>query len=432
VARLLLGVVWIWASLSKLAHPREFVQAVRAYDATPEWLSRAIGYGLPVLELCLGVVLILGVTVRIAAAVSGVLLLVFLIGIIQAAARGISLVCGCFGGGGTTDGSTSYTLDILRDIGLLIAAVYLVLWPMTRLSIEEYLARHDHVEMPSAKRMRTPEGRRRYEAQLASARERAHSRALYLDSSIIIVVLLVSIIGIGVQSGRAKISNVVPGTNATAAQGIVFGKKAAAVVDVYEDFGCPICKQFEADTHVQLEKDVRANLAQVRYHPISILDRGSPNQYSTRAANAAICVSDVSVDDFLAYHDLLYGTSGGAPVQPQEGTPGPGDAKLTSLAKQAGVPAAKTSTVSDCILNQTYKPFVQQLTEKASEKGINSTPTIFVNGKQLGDHNASTLFAAIAAADKGHTPSPSVTPSPTVTPSATVTTTTTPSPSPTK
>ena len=49
VARLLLGIVWIWAAASKLSKPLEFVQAVRAYDATPEWMSKAIGYGLPVL-----------------------------------------------------------------------------------------------------------------------------------------------------------------------------------------------------------------------------------------------------------------------------------------------------------------------------------------------------------------------------------------------
>ena len=79
-ARLLLGVVWIWASMSKLAHPLTFTQAVRAYDATPEWLSKGIGYGLPVLELCLGIALVVGVTVRIAAAVSALLLVVFLIG----------------------------------------------------------------------------------------------------------------------------------------------------------------------------------------------------------------------------------------------------------------------------------------------------------------------------------------------------------------
>ena len=56
VARLVLGVVWIWAGWAKLVDPRGFTQAVRAYDATPEWLSKLVGYGLPMFELCLGAV----------------------------------------------------------------------------------------------------------------------------------------------------------------------------------------------------------------------------------------------------------------------------------------------------------------------------------------------------------------------------------------
>jgi protein-disulfide isomerase len=424
LARLLLGVVWIWASLPKLAHPLVFTQAVRAYDATPEWLSKAIGYGLPVLELALGVMLIVGVTVRIAAAASGVLFVIFAIGLIQASLRDIKLTCGCFGGGGPTDGNTSYTLDILRDVGLLVVAAYLVVWSVTHLSIEEFLARNDHVELPSAKRMRTPEGRRRYESQVAAKQATARSRTRYLDGSIALVVVLVTVIGIGVQAGRAKISNVVAGKNVTVANGVVFGKKAAATVDVYEDFGCPICKQFENSVASKLDKAVRGNLAQVRFHPIAILDDRSPNKYSTRAGNAALCISDVSVDGFVAYHSLLYGS-----VQPTEGTAGPGNAALTALGRQAGVPSADLTTVSDCILGQKYAPLMAQLTEKASEAGINSTPTVLVNGKQVAGTSAA-LFAAIAAADKGHTPSPSVTPSPTPSTSASVSPSVSPSASP--
>jgi protein-disulfide isomerase len=177
---------------------------------------------------------------------------------------------------------------------------------------------------------------------------------------------------------------------------------------------------------------VRGNLAQVRFHPIAILDGSSPNQYSTRAANAALCVSDVSVDAFVRYHNLLYG-----PIQPTEGTPGPGDAELTSLATKAGVPKAQLTTVSDCILNGTYKPLVKELTEKASEAGINSTPTVLVNGKHV-SATPSALFAAITAANVGHTPSPSVTPtpsspSPTVVPkSSPASSSRSPSPSPSK
>lgn len=411
--RLLLGVVWIWSSWSKLSDPLHFVQAVRAYDATPEWLAKGIGYGLPVLELGLGVVLILGVAVRIAAAVSAVLFFLFLIALIQAAARGLSLSCGCFGGGGPTDGPTNYLLDIVRDVALLIAAGYLVLWSHTRLSIEEYLARNDHVLQPSAKRMRTPEARKRYEAQVAASRAKARSRARYVDGSVLMVIVLVSIIGIGVQSGRAKIDNVIPGQNATAANGVVFGKKAAATVDIYEDFGCPNCFDFEQATRTVLEADVRANLAQVRYHPISFLDGSSLNEYSTRAANAALCVSDVSVEAFVRYHGILFGKdSAGAQVQPKEGTAGPGNAKLTALAKQAKLAPTQVTSVSDCVLSGQFKPLVAQLTDKASERGVHGTPTILVNGKELADHSSATLFAAIAAANKGHTPVPSKTPSP--------------------
>ena len=78
------------------------MQAVRAYDATPEWLSKAIGYGLPVLELCLGALLILGVAVRLAAIVVDRAVRGLPDRRLQAAARGLKMDCGCFGGGGTT------------------------------------------------------------------------------------------------------------------------------------------------------------------------------------------------------------------------------------------------------------------------------------------------------------------------------------------
>lgn len=415
VARLVLGVVWVWASLAKLRAPLDFVRTVRAYDATPELVSKGISYGLPVLEIAIGALLIVGVAVRLASAASVFLLVVFLIGLIQAAARGLQLDCGCFGGGGSTSGSTSYTLDILRDVGLLVLATFLVVWSFTRLSLEEFLARHDQVAPPSAKRMRSEQGRRKYESQVALARSQARSRSLYLNGSLALVVVLISVIGIGVQAGRAKIDINIPAQNASVTDGIVYGKQAAATVDIYEDFGCPVCLAFEQQTHVQLDKDVMANLAQVRFHPISILDRNSPNRYSTRAANAGICASDAGVNQFVAFHNVLYGSYLGKQVQPREGTVGPSDAKLVTLAQAAKLTTAQVSTLSQCLSAQTYVPVVQAMTDAASKKGISSTPTILVNGKKLASHDLATLQSAIKAADaKGPAPSPSPTLSPTV------------------
>ncbi|HEU5006817.1 MAG TPA: MauE/DoxX family redox-associated membrane protein [Jatrophihabitantaceae bacterium] len=410
VVRLALGAIWIWAAVPKLSSPRTFIEAVRAYDATPEWLSEAIAYGLPVLEFCLGVALIIGISVRIAAAASGVLFVVFLIGIIQAAARGLELSCGCFGGGGETL-STQYTLDILRDIGLLVLAVYLVLWSFTQLSLEQYLARHDAVEPLSPKKMRTPEGRRKYNSMLETKRKAARDRALYVNSSIAIVVLLVSFIGIGVQSNRAKIAGDLSATNASVSNGVVYGKKAAATVDVYEDFQCPHCRDFEQSAAATLDADVRANLAQVRFHPMAFLDSSANDDYSTRAANAALCASDISVDFFVKYHNYLFGKdSSGNEIQPGESGPGRTNAQLVAYGKTLGVPSKQKTTFAACVQGEQHKALVQALTAEASKRGVSSTPTVFVNGKKLGSVDLSSLKSAIAAADaKGPAPSPSPT-----------------------
>jgi protein-disulfide isomerase/uncharacterized membrane protein YphA (DoxX/SURF4 family) len=423
VVRLFLGAVWIWAAWSKLGSPRKFLQAVRAYDATPEWMSKAIGYGMPVLEFCLGVLLILGIAVRMAAIFSGLLFVVFLIGISQAAARGLQLECGCFGGGGATAGSTQYTLDILRDIGLLVLAAYLVVWSFTRLSVEEFLARNDQVEEPSAKRMRSDQGRRKYNALLEQRRKAARERGLWVNGSLGAVIILVGLIGIGVQSGRAKIEGSLKATNATASHGVVFGKKAAATVDIYEDFQCPNCLNFEKAVGATLEADVRANRAQVLYHTIAILDSSSNNNYSTRAANAALCASDVSVDTFIAYHDVLYDPK----VQPAEGAGGRSDSQLESYAQRANIVGSTLTSFDTCVNDQAHKALVEAITENASKGGVNATPTIKVNGKSIDPTLSAWKKAIAAAAASGPAPNPSRTPTLTPTPSVSVT----PTPSPT-
>jgi protein-disulfide isomerase len=408
VIRLFLGAIWFWAAIPKLADPRTFVQAVRAYDMTPEWLSKAIGYGMPVLEFGLGVLLVLGVATRLAASVSAGLFLVFLIGLVTAAIRGIKLSCGCFGGGGESL-STQYTIDILRDAGLLLLAAFLVIWSFTRLSVDEFLARRDYVEEPSAKRMRTEEGRRKYQAEIAKKAKEARYRAYWLNGSLAVVLALIALIGVGVQANRAKISGDQFATNATVSGGVVFGKPAAARVDIYEDFQCPHCRDFEAAVHTTLEADVRANLAQVHYHSLAFL-----SAYSTRAANAALCASDVAPngpDTFVAYHDYLFKPS----VQPAEGTPGPNDLQLGSDGSKIGLSGQTLTTFERCVAQESHKALVEAMTEDASKKGVTATPTVLVNGHSI-QPTLSALVAAIQAADKnGPAPHPSVTPSPTPT-----------------
>lgn len=401
VARLVLGGVLIWSGVSKLSDPRAFLLAVRAYDVTPEWLSKAMAYGLPVVEVCVGLLLVLGVITRATAIVAAVLLVVFLIGMVQAAARGLKLDCGCFGGsGGTTTGPTRYTLDILRDIGLLVLAAYLIVWPMTRFSVDEFLARNDYVPPPSAKRMRSEQGQRKYNALVESRRRDALIRTRYLTLALGLVVALIGVIGIGVQSGRAKIKGNVTATNASVQNGVVVGKAAPVAVDIFEDFQCPNCGTFEQSVSSDVAAKIKAGQIQVRYHTMAFLDSASNgNRYSSRAANAAICASDVNVDTFSKYHGVLYSKdSQGRPVQPAENSRGRTDTELIGYGRQAGISGSNLTTFQQCVQSEQHKALIEAITDNASKRGVVGTPTVIVNGKKLGTVDRATFDAEVAAA----------------------------------
>ena len=136
VARLVLGGVLLVAGALKVADPQASVTAVRAYELLPGGLVTVVGWGLPFLEAVLGVFLLAGIAVRPTALAAGLLMVVFIAAVASAAARGLSIDCGCFGGGGRVPpGQTAYAAEIVRDLGLLALAGWLVARPESRLSL---------------------------------------------------------------------------------------------------------------------------------------------------------------------------------------------------------------------------------------------------------------------------------------------------------
>jgi uncharacterized membrane protein YphA (DoxX/SURF4 family) len=139
-ARLLVGGVWIVAGALKLPDPASSVRAVRAYQLLPEAIVPAVGYALPVLEVVVGVMLVIGLLVRANAAVSAALFVAFIIGISAAWARGLQIDCGCFGGGGyDPDATDKYPWEIARDLGLLFASLWLVWRPRSPWALDNRL-----------------------------------------------------------------------------------------------------------------------------------------------------------------------------------------------------------------------------------------------------------------------------------------------------
>lgn len=142
-ARLLLAGVFLVSGYIKAVDPAQTRVAVRAYQLLPEGLVEPVAAVLPYLEIAAGLLLLLGLATRLGAILSALMMVGFLIGVISAAARGLNIDCGCFGGGGAVAaGETEYTAEILRDAGLLIVSVYLIARPYSWLAIDR-LAHRD-------------------------------------------------------------------------------------------------------------------------------------------------------------------------------------------------------------------------------------------------------------------------------------------------
>lgn len=140
LARLLLAGVWLASGVIKASNLAETEVAVRGYQLLPESLVVPVAAVLPYLEIAVGVLLVLGLATRLAAILSLLLLAAFLVGVISAAARGLSIDCGCFGGGGqVAAGDTQYTWEILRDSGLVLVAGYLLVRPWSLLSADGWI-----------------------------------------------------------------------------------------------------------------------------------------------------------------------------------------------------------------------------------------------------------------------------------------------------
>jgi len=143
-ARLGLAAVWLLAGGSKVGDLAASGRAVNAYQIFPYDLSVVIGSALPFVEIALGLILLVGFATRLAAGISAFLLVIFIAGIASAWARGLSIDCGCFGSGGdlAAGQDPTYGTELLRDLGFLVLAGFLLVWPRTPVSVDAALGRN--------------------------------------------------------------------------------------------------------------------------------------------------------------------------------------------------------------------------------------------------------------------------------------------------
>ncbi|MDN4480126.1 MauE/DoxX family redox-associated membrane protein [Demequina muriae] len=141
VVRLGMAGILIAAALPKLVDIPQSIRAVRAYRLLPEAVVPFTGTMLPFVELALALLLLVGAFTRLASIVWLVMMAAFLTGVIWAWATGLTIDCGCFGGGGeVAEGETNYPVHLLERLGFIALGTYLAIWPRSRFSVDGWLA----------------------------------------------------------------------------------------------------------------------------------------------------------------------------------------------------------------------------------------------------------------------------------------------------
>ena len=160
------------------------------------------------------------------------------------------------------------------------------------------------------------------------------------------------------------------------------GKPPRSTIDIYQDFQCPACKPFEQQTGSTIDQWSPPGGAVV-YHPVAILDRYSPDRYSSRSSAASGCAAADGV--FPQYRQA-------ALREPAEENSRGCRPTSVSLGQQAGGgPGFAT-----CVQSQKYAPWTAEVTDQASKDGLPGTPTVKVDGQQIQDPTPDAVRAAVA------------------------------------
>lgn len=218
------------------------------------------------------------------------------------------------------------------------------------------------------------------------ARERRRRRMMWTSIAAAAVLVIAGLTGYAVyRAQQPEAGFPVPASATGDRRGVQVGSGPVRV-EIYLDYQCPACRQFESDAGDQINQYLKSNRITLVYRPVAILDRVSPNEYSSRSAAAAGCATDGG--KIVEYTAALYAQ------QPEEGNPGPTDDQLISIGSSVGL----GDTFAQCVRDNRYAPWVQDVTQSMTDRGVTGTPTVFVNGRQLTKPTAQTLRAAVDAA----------------------------------
>jgi len=196
---------------------------------------------------------------------------------------------------------------------------------------------------------------------------------------VIVAVVVAIVIGSSGKSGGTGAAAQPSGAVAADAGGIVANavpaKSNAPTLDLYEDFQCPVCGQFEKAMGPSITTMVAAGEVKLIVHTLSFLDDNLKNDFSKKTANAVACAADAG--KFLEYHAAVFA------AQPAQEGAGYTDAQITEFANTAGITGPALTTWQRCTSSGQHAQYVLDTQTAAEKAGVNSTPTLKLDGKDI-------------------------------------------------
>jgi len=142
--RLILGGIFIFTGFAKVNHISALINEIKQYQILPYALASVYGHVLPYLEIVVGVLLVLGIVLRISASIAGLMLISFAVAKIVAIIRGLNIsVCHCFGPAVPLLSNQSLAIDFI----MLLLAIQIILFRNKLFSISSWIRRrntHNH------------------------------------------------------------------------------------------------------------------------------------------------------------------------------------------------------------------------------------------------------------------------------------------------
>ncbi len=126
-------------------------RAVNAYQIMSYDAAMVVGAIQPFVEIVVGLLLLVGLATRLAAWLSAGMMVAFIAGISSAWARGLNIDCGCFSKGGQLPPGVTpdYLPEIFRDVAFLAMAIFLIIYPVSRFSLDARLDRPFSAGVPA-------------------------------------------------------------------------------------------------------------------------------------------------------------------------------------------------------------------------------------------------------------------------------------------